>query len=340
MTTLLPRRALAACAIATALLAGADADAQPLTPDAPIVGADQNAALRYWRAYSLMDDDLNRLVGEVSESLSAPSFNPTPELRKAVGESEGVIEQLIRGSALPACDFGVDRELGIEALLPHLQPMRYFGRLLLIDARLRLEAGDEAGAAERIGASFRMAEHAAQDGFVISSLVGVAMWNQSRLVTERSLDSGALGAESRAVIRRALDAYPAGDPFHAVAAQRAESEMILGWLRATIRETGGGEGLRAALGGQDTGFDFTALDALDETALQSHVDLMRAAYDQVVAAWGSPDPQGALNKVNEEVRAGAFGELARLLLPSLGRYHQSVQKAQADFAAFKELLAE
>jgi len=338
MPTLLPRRTLAAGALAAALLTGATADAQFRPADA-IVTADQNAALRYWRAFSLMDDDLVNLVAEASIALDAATFDASPELRKAVADAEGVIDQLLRGSALPACDFGVDRELGIHALLPHLQPMRQAAILLLTDARLRLERGDRAGGAERIAAAFRMAAHAAEGEFVISSLVGLAMWDVSRRVTERLLDAGALDAESRATIRRSLSAFPASDPFHAEDAIRGEAEISVAWLRATVRETGGGDALRDALG-EDAGMRMAGVVALDESELQSHIDLLSAAYTQLLAAWNAPDPEAALTQVNQEVAAGAFGELALVFLPSMTRYQRNVEKAEAQFAAFRDRLAE
>jgi hypothetical protein len=339
MPTLLPRRTLAAGAILGAILTGAPAEAQLRAADA-VVTADENAALRYWRAFALMDDDLTTLVNEASESLDAASFNASPELRKAIGDASNVIDQLMLGASMERCDFGVDRDLGIEALLPHLQPIRIAARLLLIDARLHVEIGDTSGAAARIATAFRLAQHAAQDDVVISSLVSAAMVSQARAVTERLLDNGDLNDDARATIRHAVASFGIDDPFHAEAAVRSEAIVMVNWLRNTLKTEEGLEKVRRSMELGDGSMDLATIEAMDEQAMQSHVDLLGAAYGQLVAAWNAADPPAAMRQVEEEVEAGAFGEIARLTLPALGRYYQNVRKAEADLAAFRERLAE
>jgi hypothetical protein len=341
MPTTLARRTLVAGALLGAVLTGSTAPAQNFQPARAVVTADQNAALRYWRAFAMMDENLRNLLGADAATLTDPTFEASPELRKAVADASSVIDQLTLGASMAQCDFGVDRNLGVGALLPQLQPMRSAARLLLVDARLQIEAGDSRTAAERIATALRMADHAAQDGFVICSLVSVAMFSGVRSVTEQLLDQGAFSAEDRAVLRDALAMFPAGDPFRAEAAIRGEADSITDWVRATLKEADGRETLTRALDdGSSPSFRTAALDALEQATLQSHADLLRVAYAQLLAAWNAPDPEAALAKLGEEVDAGAFGSFARTLLPALDRFRRNVTQANAEFDAFRDRLAE
>lgn len=340
MPTTLARRTLVAGALLAAVLAGSAAPAQNLQPARAVVTADQNAALRYWRAFSMMSDDLNDLVGVAATRLGDPTFDASPELRKAVADASNAIDQLTLGASMAHCDFGVDRNLGVGALLPHLSPMRAAVRLLLVDARLHVEIGDAATAAARIATALHIAEHATHDDLVIASLVGVAMYSSARSVTERLIDSGDLGAAERTTIRRALAAFNADDPFRAEAALRSEAVVMVDWLRETLKTDAGLDTVRQSMALGDGSTEVSAIDSLDAQALQSHVDLLRAAYGQLVGAWDAADPPAAMRRVNEEVASGAFGAIAPIMLPALDRYYQNVKKAEADLASFRERLAE
>ncbi|MFG0274817.1 MAG: hypothetical protein ACF8QF_07160 [Phycisphaerales bacterium] len=340
MPTTLARRTLVAGALLGAVLTGSTAPAQNFQPVRAVVTADENAALRYWRAFALMDEDLRTLIGEETATLADPTFDASPELRKAVGDASNVIDQLTLGASMAQCDFGIDRDLGVEALLPHLSPMRTASRLLMADARLHIEIGDGATAASRIATALRLSAHATYDDLVISSLVGVAMYSQVKTVTERLLVNAELDAAERATIRRALAAFPAADPFRAEAALRSEAVVMVDWLRTTLKSDAGLEKVRDSMDLGDGSTDLGAFAALDAQALQSHVDLLRAAYGQLVAAWDAADPPAAMRKVNEEVASGAFGAIAPIMLPALDRYYQNVKKAEADLASFRERLAE
>jgi hypothetical protein len=340
MPTTLARRTLVAGALLGAVLTGSTAPAQNFQPARAVVTADQNAALRYWRAFAMMDENLRDLLGKDAATLSDPTFEASPELRKAVADASSVIDQLTLGASMAQCDFGVDRNLGVGALLPHLSPMRSAARLLLVDARLHVETGDAATAAERIATAFRLAEHATHDDLVIASLVGVAMYTQAKAVTERLLDNGDLGAAERTTIRRALAAFNADDPFRAEAAIKSEAVVMVDWLRETLKNDAGLDTVRQSMSLGDGSTEVSAIDSLDAQTLQSHVDLLRAAYGQLVAAWDAADPPAAMRRVNEEVASGAFGSIAPVMLPALDRYYQNVKKAEADLASFRERLAE
>ncbi len=63
----------------------------------------------------------------------------------------------------------------ITVLLPHLGTMRHFARLLVFDAREATHAGDAARVHANLQAIYRMGAHASEHGFLIGSLVNLAI---------------------------------------------------------------------------------------------------------------------------------------------------------------------
>lgn len=73
----------------------------------------------------------------------------------------------------------------VEVLLPHLGMMRRFTNMLVFDMKLALESGDSARAFDDLRAMIGIADQANQEGFMISSLVAIAI---DSVVMERTQD--------------------------------------------------------------------------------------------------------------------------------------------------------
>jgi len=329
------RRLLAALVLGLALTGPAEAQ--------PVVTSDDNAALRYLRAMTLLSDDTRGAVDRISDNLLEPTFHPAPEDRRAIASSSGTIDMLLRGAALPRSDFGIDWDLGPEALVPHLHDLRVAARLLLADARLRAEAGEDAAAAERLAGAFRMASHAGQDRLFISALVSASIAQEAAGVTNRLLDAGLLPYAARERVRSAAASLAGDDPFGARAAIEQEARMMTRWLREHMDTDGRRREAFSIVLDLDAATDEEAarlLGALTGDDAETYIDLFALGYRQAVAAWDSDDPERAFDALSEDMRSGVFGPIAQHLMPAFGRAKRNAARIEAELDALRRRLQE
>ncbi|MGP1346467.1 MAG: hypothetical protein ACTS3F_07355 [Phycisphaerales bacterium] len=208
-------------------------------PAASAVDSKDNAALKYWRALSLMTDEQSRAlrgaVYSITEyGLEFDEGERVMEADELLDQMDLVIEMLVEGSQLTGCDFAVDWHKGIEALLPELSPMRNAARLLMLDASRELNSGDPEAAAERVATVLRMGEHVSQDPVLITSLVGLAMFRMAGDFAIAGERAGVWTEESRTTIAHALDRYHGEDPFRFIRSMRGEERWVGDWLEQRI----------------------------------------------------------------------------------------------------------
>jgi hypothetical protein len=300
----------------------------------------ENAALRYWRAWASWTPESTRAIADAAaENLSADDAAVLDVLN---AQSE-TIGQLIDASRFERCDWGVDYDDGVNALLPHLALMRRSVQLLALAGDAAIAQGDADLAAESYAAAFRMSEHAAQDRFIISPLVSIAMFALTREHVERALESGAFSGAQRAALADALSRFDDTDPFGSRAALLFEGRMIAAWLDDQL-----GEGDIDRFDALVSGLVFMGDgEAAPDTygpgtkveTVRRDIELVERFYGLVHEAWDSDDAQAKLASLGESVAAGDFGKLARLIAPALNRAQQNDADTRATLDAMKERLA-
>lgn len=319
--------ALAAALLGSASLAG---------------GLGDNAALRYWRAWTFFDDADREAVREVGRQASEESFNSIDTARELVARHDMVIETLLEGAAIDQCDFGVAYEKGFDALLPHLGPMRVSLYLLLADARIRIEDRDADAAAARLAAAYRMAEHAAHDNLLIGSLVSTAMFANTDEVTRIAMQRGALTPAGIRTIREAVARFDRNDPFHTRRSIDTERRIMGSWVRDRLRSPDAPNFIRGITDPDDAADPAVGVmlaNVADAAWVDRQVDLLDTFYMQVLAVWdGDPDAK-ALDALGEKARADEFGPLTKLIVPSLSNARRQETKAQSRLRETRDLLA-
>ena len=293
-----------------------------------------NAALQYYSEWITMRDliDAKREISEVYKPQAMPEYTGLLEMNQ---ES---IQRLIEASALERCDFGLARDRGINAVMPWLGLMRT-SAMILIDDAIRLEGlGDIDGAVQRISAVYRMADQASQDGFLIGSLVGVAMANLASEHTAHLLDQGFLTPGHAAVLTKAINALLDEDPFHARAAIVDERDVMSAWVKTNF--TGDMAGLRFARLFLDFGpvTEVKQLQGMNGEELAAQIDRARDAYDDLIAAWDAGDPQAEIARIGEQLRADRYGPFAKAMIPGVSRMKASVTKAVSELSQLRHRL--
>src|SRR5580700_4470482 len=90
-----------------------------------------NAALRYWSAFAEMQD--SAITDEQAKELNLILEGTAPysdlKYRDLVEKNRSALETMIRGTALPACDWGVDYGQGHETPVDYVRRALELGRL-------------------------------------------------------------------------------------------------------------------------------------------------------------------------------------------------------------------
>jgi len=312
------------------------------------VSGSTNAALRYWQAISMLDTQLGNQTECDLSALYEPQdiYAGTIEgLSTFVTANQSIVKLFITASRVSGCDF-VDNSLetdGVDALLPHLSPMRRGVRLLIADGLMKFKDGNSLQGAESLAAAFRMARHMQNDGVTISSLVSMSMFQQAAHATELLLDQGLVNESERVILAASLSGFAHDDPFAIRRSITRERDVYLGWIRREFspdgeppRETM--EALRSMLQ-TELGVEVqTLLGAIKRgDSLEPYLKLAEHYYNLCVAAWDAPDAYEQLQELGKQLKEGKFGPL-NCLIGSWDRPYKSHTRAKAVFHSLQDRL--
>lgn len=313
-----PRFARALAAAAILATAGAS--------HALAVDSKDNAALRYWRVFSWFDRNYDEAVGEIDWShIGDPGFTAPPEAVKRLLGNGGLVSMTVFAASLPDCDFGVDYDLGPEALLPHLGSMRRLAQVMPLDARLKLDAGETDAAVQSLVAALRMARHVLSDKVAISSLVSISMVAQVEPVIAFTASKG-LSKSQRESLFAAIDAFDADDPFAMGAAIRSEGEFMSDWLRRELVKTPPSEELLELLADSPEVLKIAATN--DAATIDEQLRSFGRFYDRAAPAVAGQDT-AEIARLTAALEQGEYGALATALAPASDKLaEQSLKGAE------------
>lgn len=290
--------------------------------------APTNAAPIYWRAIHLYSNSAELKDADWSSMLTSDDesgYELTGSEREQIAKAGLMIEMVLRASRVEACNWEVDYDLGIEAILPHLGPIRMMARLLAIDVRRCVMEGDLDGAVERLGAMHALARHLRSDGVLISGLVSCAIVSMASDQTSQFLARVDLTSEQRGVLLASLDAHDESDPFGVRASVLNEGNWLTYWLEREILAGRFAERAREFLDHGAEGADETmaALRRLSNEALIEDLRECRRYYAEAHAMWNDRDAGDRLEMLGRLVEQGRFGMIARVMAAALSRAHSA-----------------
>ncbi len=290
----------------------------------------KNAALLYYRSWLIMGDDLRETLYE--EYRSDPAWRPSPKLSQIIAEHPDVIRGLLKATTVEHCDWGVETEDGVYALLPHLRELRMSARLLRADTRRLLDMGRPDAAAERVAALYRLSGHATSDPVLISSLVSVAILHLAGGEVEEIVATGSLTTNARDTILEAIDTLDPDDPGHIRDRILDERSVFLGWFQRTFQGADAPRRMLAMLeeiGSPPTPEDRETLIAMSEQDLAADFERAAGFFDAVSRIWNEPDALDRAAQLDELVERGHYGISGKILLPGVTKvYRQAVESAE------------
>jgi hypothetical protein len=315
--------------LAAALLAFAGASL------ALAVDSKDNAALGYWRAFALVTPEKAGTISAFDrDAIGNAEFAIDDPGVLDIIRDDALLNHIIRAASKPECDFAIEYDQGIDALLPHLGPMRTSAIMLVLRARLDLAEGDAAHAATCLEAALRTSEHLVDGNILIGSLVSLAITASAQPVIELGIANGAFDAGQRQRLAAVLDEIDDGDPFGIISGLRTEKRMVARW--AADRLSGpDASSILASLSGEDED-ELTRRVAQGD--LHGQIALYELFMDKGIEALQARD-LAALNDVRDAVREGAFGDLTLVIAPSLHPVLRNLNRADELLASLRESLA-
>lgn len=291
-----------------------------------------NAALGYYRAWNLMDRDLQ--LGLLSDD---DEFRVSDEGAERLAGAQDTVRSLLEASANGVADWDIAYGEGPLALLPHLGLMRASARVVGADALRHAASGDHSGAAERIAALYRMSGDVSGDRILISSLVGMAIGNEANKLANHLLDARVIDADNAAVVLEAIEELDAADRFGLRDAIVGEWRMIAEFLLARSPEEGAGKWLIETMGMEADDAESKRIAAMDKPALIRELGGWSAYYSDMLGAWDAGD-RARMDAVVERLKDGEYGTITVVMAASLTRAFDSDRKSTEDINALIERL--
>jgi hypothetical protein len=317
-----------------------------LIPDWATKPADRNAAIAYLTARASLpkpaEDAL--MAVEWDKAPKKPGEPPHDTLDAAVKAlregGQPAVNLCLAAAEMSRCDFELAYEGGVSMLMPHLSMTRMLARALRLDARAHLLANRPDLAAMSLRAMFRMSAHVSNDRILISTLVSVAITSLAAEEAAVLLDSGMLTPFDAALLRDAIAAANAGG-FRAKDALTMERDLFLHWFKLAMNKGDDAALAAAAMLAPSEDKDLARrVRTLKGEALDRELARAREAYDEVLSAWGTVDTQAKLAVIDERLKKGDFGFIARISMPSFNKAWTSIEKLTKTLADLDGRLAQ
>jgi hypothetical protein len=179
--------------ILLALLSAGSALAQRNSPIA------ENAALRYWSAFSEIQDAgiSDQQAKELNAILDGVAPYDDSKYKDLLEKNALAFEIMARATSLPYCDWGLDYGLGHDLPVEYARKALVLGRLNVLYAFHLLKTGNKDGAVRALAAGLRFSHDVGNGGSLFATLIA-----KDLLVSHLKTIAGALHLEQLAATQR------------------------------------------------------------------------------------------------------------------------------------------
>ena len=325
----------------TASAARAEAPAAPPAARAETDLGD-NAALRYWPAFYLLD------IRDPEQEKLLPEWRTAPldeRTRSLVRSKATSLHYLHDGAKIRRCDWGLNFDYGFGLLLPHLNRARALGNLACLDARVRLgdgtraEPAEQAAAVDDLADAMALARHAAPDGIQISVLVGYGI--EGAAIDAAADHLPVLGHEALDRLAGRIEKLPPGSSIKD--SVRIERQFGQQWLLHKVRDMQNDPHFVqhfVDLIGPQEGNRRVDVEAAVRSAggtaegVARRIEALGTYYDQFAAILALPYDQAKAKLADLDKKAEA-DPFAKMILPAYTKSIDSEARARARMALLK-----
>jgi len=169
-----------------------------------------NAALRYWLAFSdLQDPPSDKATADLLEKTAAgEAVWDEAKLGPILDQNSEAIQRMQRATTLPECDWGLEYELGPAASIAHVPRARVLARLNTLYGMRAASKADSKTAVETWLDGMRFSQHLSQGGSLIFLLVAKSALLSNFQAIMQAIQNGQLDSAQRNQISVAVRALP------------------------------------------------------------------------------------------------------------------------------------
>lgn len=205
-----------------------------------------NAALRYWSAFAQIQDAgiTEEQAKEAHAILEGTAPYVDSKYKDIVEKNRPAVETMIRGTAMPYCDWGMELQMGPYAPVDYARKAALLGRLNIFYAFHLMIAGDKDGVVRSLQAGLRFSHDVANGGTLFSTVVAqglivahlkavAGMQHVSgfsvaqRAALQKSINQlGSDGLDWSGAIKREMEILPTHDAQGAAARDKIEAAYL------------------------------------------------------------------------------------------------------------------
>jgi hypothetical protein len=166
----------------------------------------KNAALRYWSAFSAMQDAAitPKEAWDMQFVLDGTSPYEDSKFKEIVEKNKLSLAIMARATALPECDWGLDYSLGSEEPVYYTAKAVALGRLNVLYAYHLMSAGNTSAAVDALTAGLRFSHDVANGSTLLGSLVASQLLSGHLRAVAFAARSGKLSTAQKSILLRAV----------------------------------------------------------------------------------------------------------------------------------------
>jgi hypothetical protein len=185
-----------------------------------------NAALRYWSAFSQLQDAA--MTEQEAKELDAVLERTAPydvaKYNDLIHRNTLALAIMARGTLLPTCDWGLDYGLGGDVPVDYARKALMLGRLNILYAMRLYHSGDRDGAIGALAAGLRFSYDVANGGSLFPTLVAKDLLVTHLMAVSDAVRMGQLSTTQRSRLQNAVAAL--GDGLQWSAAAKRDLEAL------------------------------------------------------------------------------------------------------------------
>lgn len=172
----------------------------------------ENAALRYWAAFSELQDAA--ITEQEAKELNAALDKMGPldfsKYKDLLQKNTPALDMMARGTSLSKCDWGLDYELGESAPVEYARKALALGRLNVLYAIQEYHSGNADGAIRTLAAGLRFSHDVSNGGSLFATLVAKDLLVTHLIAVGDGFRMGQLSASQKSQLQNAVAALGDG----------------------------------------------------------------------------------------------------------------------------------
>jgi hypothetical protein len=184
-----------------------------------------NAALRYWAAFSQLQDAAitDQQAKELNSVLDRMGPFDISKYNDLIQKNTLALEIMARGTLLPTCDWGLDYGLGGDIPVDYARKALALGRLNILYVMHLYHSGNKDAAIAALAAGLRFSQDLANGGSLFATLAAKDLLVTHLTAVSDALRMGQLSTEQRSRLQNAVTALGSGLDWPAAAKKDMEA---------------------------------------------------------------------------------------------------------------------